>query len=311
MSPDLVSLIVRALAFVALFQAAGVALFLAGFGRHLTASQSGIRRLGLVAAAAGIVLVLAHLSLDPARMAGDFSGMWDATLQRLAWNSSSGLSSMAQVLGLLVILTALSLGAEQAPGPQVAAVIGVVVAIGAFLLTGHTSAHPLRALLAPLLALHLLIVAFWFGALLPLVLISRIETTAVAGQVLRRFSAFAGPLVPLIAVAGVAMAAILCGSLGVVHRPYGQLLLLKLAGFVVLLGLAAYNRWRLMPALPPGTATAGAAAAPGPRAAGAAGATANTVHAAAALRRSMSAEYLLIVAVLCATDVLTTLFSPH
>ncbi|MGH8141948.1 MAG: copper resistance D family protein [Steroidobacteraceae bacterium] len=291
MSPDLIAVIVRALGFVALFQAAGVALFLAGFGHQLSTAHQGIRHLGLIAAAAGIVLVIAHLSLDPARMAGDFSGVWDTDLQRLAWNSPSGMSQMAQVIGLLVILTSLSLGAEQAAGLQSAAVIGALIALGAFLLTGHTSADPLRTLLAPLLALHLLIIAFWFGALLPLVHISRVETAAVTGQVLRRFSSIAVVLVPLLAVAGIAMAAILCGSFNAVHQPYGRLLLVKLAGFLILLILAAYNRRGLIPAVP---ADAGAAA-----------------GTAAALRRSMCAEYLLIVAVLGVTDVLTTYFSPH
>jgi putative copper export protein len=294
MNPDLISVIVRALGLVALFQAAGVVFFLAGFGHQLNAAQRDIRRLGLIAAAAGIVLVLAHLSLDPARMAGDFSGVWDTELQQVAWNSSSGMSQMAQVVGLLVVLTALSLGAEHATAVQTVAVIGAVITLGAFLLTGHTSAHALRALLAPLLALHLLIVAFWFGALLPLALVSRAETAAVTGQVLRRFSTIAGLLVPLIAVAGIAMAAILCGSFSAVHQPYGQLLLVKLAGFLILLILAAYNRWRLVPALPADADTPGTPA----------GGTA------AALRRSICAEYVLIVAVLGVTDVLTTFFSP-
>jgi putative copper export protein len=287
-SPDLLSAGLRALAFVALFQAAGAALFLAGFGRLLTAAQAGVRRLGLLCAAAGVILVLAHLSLDPARMAGDFGGVWDPGLQQLAWHSSPGLSQVTQIIGLLVVLAALSLSGPHTTAPQAAAVIGAVIAIGAFLLTGHTSTHPLRALLAPLLALHLLIVAFWFGALLPLAMATRLEAPATAVRILRRFSSVAVVLVPLIGAAGLGMAVILCPDLGVLRQPYGQLLLVKLGGFLILLVLAAYNRWRLAPALAGGT-----------------------VGAAAALRRSIGAEYLLIVAVLCVTDVLTTFFSPH
>ncbi|MGH8206581.1 MAG: CopD family protein [Steroidobacteraceae bacterium] len=307
MSPDLIAVIVRALGFVALFQAAGVALFLAGFGHQLSTAHQGIRHLGLIAAAAGIVLVLAHLSLDPARMAGDFSGVWDTDLQRLAWNSPSGTSQMAQVIGLLVVLTSLSLSAEQAAGLQAIAVIGAVIALGAFLLTGHTRAHPLRALLAPLLALHLFVIAFWFGALLPLIHITRTESAAVTARVLRRFSSVAGALVPLLAVAGIAMAAILCGSFSALHQRYGQLLLVKLAGLLILLMLAAYNRWRLVPALPADAETTSVSATANTAAADRAAA----LGAAAALRRSMGAEYLLIVAVLGVTDVLTSFFSPH
>ena len=45
--------------------------------------------------------------------------------------------------------------------------------------------------------------------------------------------------------------------------------------------------------------------------AAAAAAAADGARAGSALRRSIGTEYLLIVAVLCVTDVLTTFFSPH
>jgi len=74
--------------------------------------------------------------------------------------------------------------------------------------------------------------------------------------------------------------------------PYGQLLLVKLGGWLLLL-FGAYNKWRLTPALAIGAPlTDGSAAA------------------AMRLRRSMAAEYLLIVAILCTTAVPTTFFSP-
>jgi putative copper export protein len=297
-TPDLLSVIVRALAFVALFQAAGVAFFLAIFGRELVHAYSSIRRLGLIAAAAGVVLVLAHLSLDATRMAGDFTGLWDANLQHLAWDSGSGISQIAQVIGLLVIVAALALApARTAVLPASA---GAVIATGAFVLTGHTSAAPLRFVLAPLLALHLLVVAFWFGALVPLAQVTRTEAASAAAQIVRRFSAMAGLLVPLIGVAGITLAALLAKSFSVLHKPYGELLLVKLTVFMVLLALAAFNKWKLAPALPSGVdmTDVGADAA----GAGAAGS--------AALRRSIAAEYLLIVAVLSVTAVLTAFFSP-
>ncbi len=296
MTPDLLSVIVRALAFVALFQAAGVAFFLAIFGRELVHAYSSIRRLGLIIAAAGVVLVLAHLSLDATRMAGDFTGLWDSSLQHLAWDSGSGISQIAQAIGLLVIVAALALGPTGTA--RLPASAGAVVATCAFVLTGHTSAAPLRFVLAPLLALHLLIVAFWFGALVPLAQVTRTETPSAAAQIVRRFSALASVLVPLIGVAGITMGALLAKSFSVLHKPYGELLLVKLTVFMVLLVLAAFNKWKLAPALPSDVDMTDAAAA------GAAGAGT------AALRRSIAAEYLLIVAVLCVTAVLTAFFSP-
>jgi putative copper resistance protein D len=283
MSPDLLSVIVRALAFIALFQAVGASLFLAVFAHRLDRSRSQIHRLARVAAAAGIALLLSHLALDPARLAGAFDGLADRTLQELAWRSGSGASQMLQALGLL--------GIACGPGGSVGAkrlwAAGAgMIAVGAFVLTGHTSAHAWRGLLAPLLALHLLIGAFWFGSLGALLLVCDSEPRASAVLVLHRFSALAGVLVPLILCAGVAMGWILAGDFGVLRRPYGELLLGKLAGFVLLMALAAANRWRLVPAM-----AAGAPAAP--------------------LRWSITAEYGLLVAILAMTAVLTTFFSPR
>jgi putative copper export protein len=282
MTPDLLSVIVRALGFTALFQAAGAGFFLAAFGGSVPAARTTIRRVGQGSAALGALLILAHLGLDAARLSGDFAGLWDQDLQRLAWSSRSGFSQLVQVMGLCMVLAGLW-------KPQLKraawASVGGGVAVGGFLITGHTSTHALRLVLAPLLALHLLVVGFWFGSLLPLALVIRLEPRATAAAVLKRFSVIAGWLVPLIVVAGLTMAWLLAGSLDVLGRPYGELLIAKLAGFGLLMVLAAYNKWRLTPAF---------------------GAAQSDLS----LRRSMAAEYVLIVAVLSVTAVLTTFYSP-
>jgi putative copper export protein len=283
MAVDLSSITIRALGFVALFQAVGLAFFLAIFGEALTRLRPELQRIGLIASCAGALLILMHLALDAPRMAGDFSGLWDGELQRLAWTSRSGLSALVQGAGLLGI--AVSLAKPIAGGARSAAGCGLI-AIGGFLLTGHTSAHPLRAVLAPLLALHLLVVAFWFGSLLPLMRVIRVESQAIAVEILERYSVIAGWLVPVILLAGLAMAWILAGSLGVLRQPYGQLLIVKFLGFMLLMLLAAANRWRWTPALAAG-------------------------RPATALRRSIAMEIALLVAVLSTTAVLTSYFSPR
>jgi putative copper export protein len=282
MIPDLLSVAVRSLAFVAAFQAAGTAFFMAAVGKGLTDATGPIRRLGLIAAAAGVILVLGHLGLEATRMAGDFSGIWDPDLQRLAWTSKSGVSQMVQAAGLFGILIALW---KPRRGGALWASLGGVAAVGAFVLSGHTSAHAERAILAPLLALHVLIVGFWFGSLAPLWLVVRLESRSMAAAVLMRFSRIAGWMVPFILLAGLAMGWILAGSISVLRKPYGELLLAKFIGFGVLMLFAAYNRWKLAPAL-------------------------QHASSGTSLRRSIVAEYLLIVVVLSVTAVMTTFFSP-
>jgi putative copper resistance protein D len=283
MAVDFISVTLRALGFTALFQAAGLAFFLTLFGRELTQPWRGLRRIGRIAAFAGLLLILIHLALEAPRMAGDFSGLWDGELQRLAWSSRSGMSALVQAAGLLGL--AVSLPSRAGGGARWAALCGLI-AISGFLMTGHTSAHPLRPVLAGLLGLHLLVIAFWFGSLAPLLLVIRSEARPRVARILARFSAIAGWLVPLILLAGLSMAWILAGSLAVLRQPYGQLLIAKFAGFALLMLLAAANRWRLVPALAAGSPVS-------------------------VLRRSILMEIALLVAILSTTAVLTTYYSPH
>lgn len=282
MSPDSLSVIVHAGGYLGTLQAAGAVLFLLQFGARVGASRNRVRQVGRMAALVTMPWIVAHLLLDAARMAGEYPGMMDPQLLRLALDSGSGAAHLVQLVSLALIAAGL-----RRDGGMGAAGAGAALAILAFPLTGHTSVHALRALLAPLLALHVGLVAWWFGALVPLLLVLRREPIATAAELLRRFSAAAGWLVPCIPVAGIAMAFVLLPGLAALRQPYGVLLAVKLAGFMVLMGLAALNRWRWAPVV------------------------ATDAHGArAALRQSMIAEYLLIVAVLVATAVLTTFYSP-
>lgn len=286
MSPDAVSIGLRTLAFAALFQAVGGTIFLLGFGDRLKRTAPAIRRLGRIAAPAGMLLLLAHELVEAARMADGFQGLMDVELQLLAWHSSAGAMHVVQALGLGLLLPVLWRANALT---RFSAVVGMIAAIGGFLLAGHTSASPQRWLLAPLLAIHLLVTAFWFGALWPLAMVCRDESPVDALVVLRRFSAVAGVLVPMLAIAGLAMGWTLAGGdATVLRRPYGWLLLAKLSGLLPLLALAAYNRWQLTPALERGA-----------------------VHARRGLRRTMAVEYLLIVLVFALTATLTTWYSPE
>ena len=283
--PDVLSVILRAVSFVLLFQAAGVAIFVAIFGRRLASSEVPVRRSGQVAAIAAVVLVASHFALEAARMAGDMSGMWDPALQGMAWHSPARAALLCRLLGLLLIAVGLQGVSVRS---TIAAVGGAVLATGAFTLTGHTSVNVHRGALAALLMVHLLIVAFWFGALWPLYLASVREAPARASDIIERFTAVATWLVPVILVAGTAMAALLLPNLSALGATYGELLIAKVVGFAVLMGLAATNKWRLGPAL---------------------------VHAPLQsgrwFRRSVAAEYVLIAAVLTITAVMTSFFSPE
>jgi putative copper export protein len=231
------------------------------------------------------VLVAGHYAMEAARMAGEMSGLWDPALQLMAWNSSARAALIGRLLGLALI--AIGLLGTSVRGTLVA-LGGAVLATGAFTLTGHTSVSVHRGVMTALLMLHLLVLAFWFGALWPLCIATLRETPAGAADIIERFTAVATWLVPVILLAGLVMAVLLLPSLSALREPYGELLIAKVFGFALLMGLAAANKWRLAPALVSGTAQSGRW-----------------------FRRSVAAEFVLIAAVLTVTAVMTSFFSPE
>ena len=311
MLPDILSAVLRALSFVLQLQAAGAVFFTAAFGPALTISLTGIRKLARVTAIVALFAVAAHYLLEATRMAGEMSGVFDTSLQAMAWNSSLGGALMVRVLGLLLIIAAMRavparvtasrffassvaspvtavLKRLSAHGFTMVGVSGAVLVAASFTLTGHTSTSGRRSLLAPLLLAHLLIVAFWFGALWPLCLVTLRESWERVARVVAVFSAAAFWLVPLILVAGVAMAAFLLPDVTALRQPYGELLLAKGALYVVLLACGGVNKWLLGPALARGELQSGRG-----------------------FRRLVIAEYVLMVIVLSVTAVMTTFFSPE
>jgi putative copper resistance protein D len=115
------------------------------------------------------------------------------------------------------------------------------------------------------------------------------EPPAVTANLIDRFSTVASWVVPGIALAGLALTVMLVPTLRVFSQPYGQLLLTKMALFGVLIAMAACNKWLFGPAC----------------------ANESDPTAARAFRRTVALEYALICAVLAATAVMTTFYSPE
>lgn len=283
MAVDVISALIRGLSFIALFQAAGAAIFLALFGRQLANTSRRVRSLGFVSAIAAIMLVAVHYALEAARMAGAMSGVFDQSLQQMVFDSSMSTAWMWRTIGLVVIAATI-----RRPGAvgTVSSLVGAAAVVAGFLFVGHSAINPNRAWLWPLLALHLAVVAFWFGALLPLYAVSRTERAPVAAAVVENFSRIAFWLVPAIFLAGLSMAILLIDDWAIFREGYGISLLIKMGGFAALMALAALNKWRYGPALAEGSA-------------------------AAAFQRTVAIEFALICVVLMTTAVMTTLFSPE
>jgi putative copper resistance protein D len=153
---------------------------------------------------------------------------------------------------------------------------------------GHALEEP-RLLLATLITLHVLGLAFWIGALAPLYRLSGASTDSVAGQVSHDFGQLAIWVVGGLSLAGGATFWLLTGNvLNALFTPYGQFFAIKLVVFLTIMAFAAWNKLRLTPALLRQVPGAGAR-----------------------LRRSIRTEAALVALILLTTATLTTVSAPE
>lgn len=280
---DVISVILRALSFIALFQAAGVAIVVAMFGHLLERSSERIRTVGFVSALAGLLFVAVHYAMEAARMAGTLAGALDLSLQQLVLDSPMSTAAGLRLLGLILIASTIR---RQGVVPTLAGLAGVLCVAVAFTFVGHTADGTRGAWLAIALTLHLIVVAFWFGGLVPLHIVSRLEHGERTAGIVAAFTRIATVVVPGLFLLGVALTVALVDRWEVFAESYGVLLIAKATGFALLMGLASLNKWRYGPAL------------------------AKTSGATIAFQRAVAAEYLLICGVLITTAVMTAFFSP-
>jgi copper transport protein len=115
--------------------------------------------------------------------------------------------------------------------------------------SGHAGTASPQWLTRPAVFLHGVGVAYWAGALLPLLAMLH-PPTRVLVPTLNRFSRVALPVVGVLVLTGLVLAIIQLESFhALIDTKYGLLLSAKVMLVAVLLGFAALNRFRLTPAL--------------------------------------------------------------
>jgi putative copper resistance protein D len=254
--PDLLralSVALRIAYYVSCLGAAGLAIFAMGFGRLQEAGDvAACRRLTMVIVAAGLGSSLAWLTAQVA-LASD-GDPFDAEIWDMMLGSRPGISVLVTWAGLLAVALATWVGRAA----LVLGAAGVLAVAASFTEVGHTTQHQPRWLLATALVLHLLAAAFWAGSLWPLMIASR-RTGPQAASMVEGWARAASWIVGGLVVAGVTLAWLLVGQLDLlVTTAYGWALLTKVALVGVLLGFAAWHRFRLTPALAAGEPGSGA-----------------------------------------------------
>jgi putative copper export protein len=252
---DGLTVVLRALYYVATIGAAGLAVFAIGFGHRLEPEETArLRRTLLAAAAAGLVLSVAALGLRVLVLTAGASvtdpAVWAAVLR-----SRIGDAFWLRSIGLVMVA---ALAMPWRAGPAVAAV-GAALIIGSYAAMGHSMLYRPRQEIAALVVLHLGVVAFWAGSLPPLLWIARRRDGAAAAALIRDWSRAATIAVAAMIATGLLLGWYLTVRLDRIFAAWhGWALAWKVLVVLAALGLALRNRLRHTPALARGESGAGA-----------------------------------------------------
>lgn len=228
--------------YLGLFAGIGGVFFVNWIARERAAS-----RVILASLIVGIISALASLGLQGLDLLGlSLSGALARGPWKIALGTSLGPSILIAIAALLAGVVAWRSSVMRlSRGLSALALAGVGVSLAA---SGHAATAPPELLTRPVVFLHGTGVAFWLGALAPLVDVLRRPGPAL--PVVNRFSRAAVPVVAVLALTGLVLATIQLESFSaLVTTRYGLILSTKLMLVAALLGLAALNRFRLTPAL--------------------------------------------------------------
>jgi putative copper resistance protein D len=281
---DTAVIALKAITYAGALGAAGAVFFL-GYGRAfiLSAERPRIRHVVLCLSTLSVIAGGAQILVTAGSMSGEAAGMLDGSLIHMTWQAGAGRSNEVRAIGLFV--AALGVSSNRVPWW---AFCGASIAATSFAWTGHARSLEPDMIPILLIGIHLLGVAFWIGALTPLLIISRNNDLSRIAAAAARFGRAALFAVGGLITAGAGLLWMLLGDLTALWTSsYGRYVMLKLAFVGCLLCFAAFNKLRLTPRL-----------------------LAGDFEAIRSLRTSIRLEVLLAFLILAVTAALTTLEGP-
>ncbi|MCX7620425.1 MAG: copper resistance protein CopC [Acidimicrobiales bacterium] len=261
-SSELVGIAGRFLAYAGGLLASGLAVFVT-FAHAGVDDLTRFNRIILGAAAAALLgqllVIIAQASLATGSglaVIGDAETVFKALRGELGW------SSALLIVGLAAAIGASRVGSEIAG--QSVAFNGLLATAIAYGVWGHTTVAPHRWLVISSDVVHAATAATWFGGLVGIVVVLRsgaatadearrgsgLADLAEAATTVSRFSTIATVSIVLLVVAGFVLSWSELGSLrALFSSTYGRSLLVKIGVAAVVIGLGAFNHFRLVPAV--------------------------------------------------------------
>ncbi len=228
--------------YVAVVTTAGAAVF----RRWVTDVPPRLRQMLQSVALAGVLAAALQVGLRGAMLAdAPVSGLLDPDTWRLGAGTTLAWSVLVSGAGLLGCAVALG---QAGQGWRWSGLASALVVLAGFPLSGHAASTELGWIATLALVVHMLAVVYWLGSFWPLIEVLRGSAKMVAA--VKRFSRIAIPAVTLLMASGSALAFVQAGrGAALVESRYGWLVAGKLALFLPLVALAAWNRLMLTPML--------------------------------------------------------------
>lgn len=240
---ELINILLRLALYVDLLLLFGLALF----GLYSVDAVLRFRPMLRGMALIGALLSVAGLVLMTRAMSGEteFAALWPH-LQMMVLETDVGLAWALRMIALIVVMISPRLWPASMAG---------AVALASLAWSGHGAMDNAWHLLSDIL--HLLAAGAWLGAMLALILMSRLDALCSETRIrsladsVKRFEGVGAAIVLILSVTGVANYLFIVGpTLGeVLLGTYGILLAIKVALFGGMLVLAALNRFHLGPLL--------------------------------------------------------------
>lgn len=240
---ELINILLRLALYVDLLLLFGLALFGLYSVDALLRFRPMLRGMALI----GALLSVAGLVLMTRAMSGEtqFAALWPH-LQMMMLETDVGLAWTLRMIALIAVMVW--------PGLWLASMAGAV-ALASLAWSGHGAMDNAWHLLSDIL--HLLAAGAWLGAMLALILMSRLDALCSEARIrsladsVKRFEGVGAAIVLILSITGVANYLFIVGpALGeILLGSYGMLLAIKVLLFGGMLVLAALNRFHLGPLL--------------------------------------------------------------
>lgn len=206
----------------------------------------------------GIIAVIVNFFIQVGAVSGyGFFGMFDLDIAGLLWQNATGDALFWRLLGFIAVGFAVFFARVYVEKLAQVSTKNILLLLYVFALFSFSYSFTVMGFhgetggLAPwLIAVHILTMAWWIGALYPLLLCCRLLQPQPLYQVMHLFGQLTMVLVSVLLLCGFSLLMLNLGSPEELFTTlYGQTMLLKLAVVSIILCITAIHKYRLVPTL--------------------------------------------------------------